>query len=91
MLPPNSSTLHGQAAWGSIHKRVSKEFQSCRNTESCGRGKGHQQRECRMPKPHSDGLERTLVLERSDYMHRNNIRHTWRVHPDSPRKEGLKE
>lgn len=40
-----------------------------------------------MPKPHSDVLEGTLVMERSDNMHRSNIRHTWKVLPASPRRE----
>lgn len=56
-----------------------------------GRARGNSRGRCRMPKPHSDGVEGTLVMGRSDNTHINNIRHTWRVHPDYPRREGLKE
>lgn len=69
------------------HKRVGEGVQSSVLAAGTQRGVGISRGRCRVPKPHSDALEGTLVMERSDNMHRSNIRHTWKVLPASPRRE----
>lgn len=89
----DASSQHFIPSWVGCtgHKRVGEGVQSsvlaAGTQRGVGRARGISRGRCRVPKPHSDALEGTLVMERSDNMRRSNIRHTWKVLPASPKRE----